>query len=332
MEAEARNGSAIILDIENLVFGAMRDKVELSTRNLTRAIVEHIRTLAEKTSYPLYKFAAISLMPKDGSKKIRSHRETIVTIVKTLVDHRFHVVVVPTGTDAADQALYDMCAGLKENPVVHTVFLGTGDGQGPLSQLVSDFTSAGKSVHVVVYDKSPQSLKDTARESSQVTFSSIAPHVRLLAEVAPETPKETGPASLTVQSSEESKPPADPIAEMKKRYRNAIRSISEATFDADLQPQAQLVVDAIASIKSVLSNGQEKKRKSVSDGFIIQTVYEDFRRADPETSLEEVRALVHAIESFTDVFDNYRTYQINLNSEFAQQAKYAARHVFLKSS
>src|SRR3989344_3409995 len=86
-EANTGQRSAILLDIENHLFGGLRDRdITLSLSDLTRLIAEDLEKTAASQHPVEYKYAAISLIPDDADKKIRNRRKDVWTVIRTIAD------------------------------------------------------------------------------------------------------------------------------------------------------------------------------------------------------------------------------------------------------
>lgn len=287
---------AVILDIENLLFGSSHDKeVKFHVRDLTKKIADFICQTSETFGPIAHKYSVISMMPKNGNHKTWQKREDTCTIVKALTGKGFVVTVVPKGEDAADKVLYAFGASLKNDANISTFVIGSGDGRGPIFSLINELKESGKTVHVVAYDSKPAAVRRVETNSAKVTVSIIAPHLH---NTIPDSPGEPNHAKI---------------------YQKAMHFLNgEKNAKPPSQEQKELIFDAIRVIRTSVS---QARYKQFSLGFLIETMKKDFMMIHPETSLEEARAIVTALTKSTDMFEKPPMYCVNNNSNFIEKIK-----------
>ncbi len=323
-EADRGQRSAVLLDIENHLYGGVRDKdVAISLPDLTRLIAEHMERVAAR-EHPLgYKYAAISLMPDDTDKKIRSRQKDVWTVIRTLADMGFTVAVMQQGDDAADTALYEFGMQLKNNPDITAYFIGTGDGAGPLHRLVCELKEAGKNVHVVAYDNKPLTMKIAEETSEQITTSLIAPHLHMSSEVLEEQrelKKEQRNAKETPETETKiKKEPAPPS--QKALYRTAIESLNNIHSNGTTPSLHQERLLCAISILDVAI--RVSRRKEFSFGFLMEVLAKDFRMVYRDADEAELKTIIYALLKSTDIFEKSRQYRLNLKSDFVKKTKRA---------
>ena len=303
-EAGTEKKSAILLDIENLVYGGLRDEAtRLNVKELTATIVEHIEKIALFQHPITYRYAAISLTSKDGSIKIRKSREGVWSIVKTLSDMGYTVAVMPQSDNAADAALYEFGIRLKNNPAVAACIIGTGDGAGPLRTMVEELKDAGKNVHLVAYDYTPIATKIAEEASPQITTSIIAPQVHMSSEIA----------------KEERVTPSTPPS-LKALYRKAIQLLYEPhKKDGSVPSPQQERLECAISI--LTSEAQASKQRHVSLRSLMDTLKHDLKMLYHDITSEECETIVLALANETDLFEKSRSVQFNFKSNFLQKTK-----------
>ena len=320
-EANTGQRSAILLDIENHLFGGLRDRdITLSLSDLTRLIAEYLEKTAASQHPVEYKYAAISLIPDDADKKIRNRRKDVWTVIRTLADMGFTVAVMQQGDDAADTALYEFGTQLKSNPDVTTYIIGTGDGAGPLYRLVYELKEAGKNVHVVAYDSTPLTMKIAEEASEQITTSLIAPHLHISSEVAEEQRKlqrEQGAENETPKT--EPKKKDEPSK--KTLYRTAIESFNGTHTNGIASPAYQ---DRLLCAVSILDVAiRTSRRKEFSFGFLMEILEKDFRMVYRDADEIELKTIIYALLKSTDTFEKSRLYRLNPKSDFVEKTKRA---------
>ncbi len=321
-EADTSKRSAILLDIENLIYGGVRDEnITLDIRELAQLIAAHLEHIAAEHFPVGHRYAAISLLRDEANKKIQSRRKEVLAIVKTLIDMGFTVSVVPQGDDAADTALYEFGARLKDRADIAAYIVGTGDGAGPLHRLVHELKEIGKNVHVVAYDRKPVAMKIAEEQSERITTSIIAPHLHISSEAAEEKREqktELRIAELSKKTAPKIKPQPAPPSQ-RELYRKAIQSFEDTSINASPEHKERITL-AISMLDVAI---RASKRKEFSVGFLMDILEQDFRMVYRNTDNEEIRTIVFAIVRSTDIFEKSRAYRLNPKSDFIEKTKRA---------
>lgn len=292
--------SAVFLDVENLIFAGIYDKgIVADLKDLTKQIADFIEKTAESYNPVGPKYAAISLMPKNGSHGVRKKREEVMTAIKTLVDKGFTVATVSQGEDAADKALYNFGISLKNDPTIETFVIASGDGRGPIMDLVKELEEAEKKTHVVAYDHKPVAIRN-AETNSKITASLLAPHLHITSDIISDkaTSIKTDPKTVyrkVIQFFNGEKRGSPPQKEHLETFRDSVAILS-------------------ISMKQI-------RQKEVNFGFLIKVLMQDLLMAHPNVTEKEVRDIANLLTTSTDMFEKPTMYRLNNNSQFQEKVK-----------
>lgn len=286
-------GCAVVLDIENLFYGAAGDRLLQEKGNgmpaIAEALVPYIKQFAERQA-PIKKlYGAMSVSPTSG-------RSTFKTI-QQLVGLGFEVTTVAFGPNAADFKIAEQCEMLEKDPNISHVVLATGDGQEPFPSIVQNLLGKGKKVSLIVYDQIPAHFSN--REDLLVF--QLAPAVR---RETSEAVKISTPENVPV-----SETPVDDSP--KAAYRKTIKAMlnGEACSEKHRKIITSATVDLVA-LRNV------DPRRSHGLGNLINLLGHTLPQKGIWISDDEIAALIHALTDFTDLFQKKEVYTLNEQSSF----------------
>lgn len=335
-ESSAR-GSVILMDVENLIIQAKRDeRCELNAVSVLKSAISQADKIAAGFG-PLIRADAALSSPKSGaragdgsaSQRVAPIRKDNSRLTQCLIDSDFtSVILVPQGKDHADWALYEVGILVSKDPRVRGVVLCTGDGGEPFFKLVQALLSAGKLVHVVSYDRTPQSLKNLNLPSSLLVSDIRLESVEV--EVA-EDDSEAAPVAPSNESSAKEDVGgvlADRAASIKRppSFRSVIKAIKQSRADKESEIYKKLGSSMWFFIRELPKKIAEERAKRVlgRDPDLLSPKYLiDILAAEMKGKLtgDEAREIVHALCEYSDFFELVKKYKQNPSCDLLRQVR-----------
>lgn len=302
---ESKGKSIVLLDIENLMIAAKRDEhVKMSEKNIVSYICHHLRgLLPDFSSENVY--AAVSLPAnlaedvtqnnQEKDKRFKQRKSIFNSVISTLADNDFTVLVVAKDPDAADNALCKIGHQFLDDPSVATLVLATEDGKDPFLSLARQTLQKKKSVRIVAYDKAPDSMKEFNLETMF-----IAMYFRVVqSEIISDVPKpQAAVQKLPTESS---------------RYKLAIREVYEGgTRLSENHEFLSKLRAVVAFLESRYCRGYQK----VSLGAMLNELEINLEYKIPKA---ELKTILHSLIDFTDLFQKTNMYMLSPMSEFTKR-------------
>lgn len=315
--SNGRSGVAILFDVENLLFTAMKHDEEarkMPIREILHATTFILEGHARRYGWVEKRIAAISIPPmtrmKDSVKHQLQRRKDTLRIVEFLSDIGYDIFMVRQGKDAADKGLRFMAGGIRRNyKGIKNLMLATGDAGSDFAEIIDMFINVRGLVEVVAYDCSPK-----FKFRHGVRFSQISHGIRIMAEEAGQNGKTLGRVDI-------------PLPSQVDFLRRSIHKFAKNPRDGTVSGQHyRWISEAIWTWRGAFG---ARGANSVNFAEICEAIEKKFlpanRNKGPDESAEhndkiptheEVEALAKYLVDFTDIFERKQILSFNPRSRF----------------
>lgn len=296
---QKHDGSAVVLDIENLFFKAAGDRLIEGAHwpDLARLFASHLKEIAESYGpiQTLYSVMSLRLEANIGRSLART--------IKVLIDAGFEVAFVTYGQNAADFKIAERCQSYAADPKISHIVLATGDGQEPFPSIVENLSAHGKKVHLAVYDQVPSNFS-----CQDLRITQLASKFRLIQQ-------EKSAAENPHQKVEETAVIVKTADSPRVLYRKAAQAIllggeCSETHRRQLETAAMILKHQLCG-----------RRDSHSLGRLIRILEFHFPNEGFCLSQDEIVQVLHVLTDYTDIFQKKEMYSPNEQSEFLANLK-----------
>lgn len=294
MNNQKLGNAALLLDLDNLLIGALQDELVTTEKSLrARSVLDAILKTVCENHKVAYAYAAAGVPRQNGTTNRDDYRLLLSSALITLNDAGFEFTTVTEQTNGADRVLYRNAAFLCRNKEITDVYVCTGDGGKSFSGLIRNLRAAQKSVHLVSYDKTPTQLRLLV-DSVHL----IAPTLRCENYSGCNQPPKNVSSILSGQTNR----PED--INYLKRYREAIIGLVNG---ASVSNRFQQNVISVCGVLSYYGSFDGTMRGMINGLIALLPSL---------LSRDELHAIIIALEEHTDAFTVTKSYRIN-NVPFA---------------